>query len=86
MAHVRVLPRARVWVLGGGWGLRLPWRLVLAGVMQVLWQPLEHSVCVPEPLGWTWRMPRGWSMLHCSLIDRCIDRCRNGLVCWGVSS
>ena len=60
MAHVRVLPQARVWVLGGGWGLRLPWRLVLAGVMQVLWQPLGHSVCVPEPLGWTWRMPRGW--------------------------
>ena len=54
----RRLPRARVWCWG--WGLRPPWRLVLAGVMQVLWQPLEHSVCVPEPLGWTWRMPRGW--------------------------
>jgi hypothetical protein len=30
-----------------------------------------------------WRMPRGWSMLHCSLMDRCIDRCRNGLVWLG---
>ena len=27
-----------------------------------------------------WRMPLGWSMLHCSWMDRCIDRCRNGLV------
>jgi hypothetical protein len=25
-------------------------------------------------------MPRGWSIEHCSLIDRCIDRCRKGLV------
>ena len=33
MPHVRVLPQAGVWVLGEGWGLRLPWRLVLAGVM-----------------------------------------------------
>jgi hypothetical protein len=33
-----------------------------------------------------WRMPRGWSMLHCSLMDRCIDRCKKGLVRSGVSS
>jgi len=24
--------------------------------------------------------PRGWSIEHCSLIDRCIDRCRKGLL------
>ena len=32
---------------------------------------LENSI--------TCRMPRGWSMLHCSLKAKCIDRCRNGL-------
>jgi LysR family pca operon transcriptional activator len=52
----------------------------------IIWP--RHSIaswcaCSSEPRraasnSTAWRMPRGWSMEHCSLIDRCIDKCRNG--------